>query len=104
MFRRGSTFKVKELVAGRLVDRSDKEPWNKWNIKLDAIRKLITDIIYKDIRGMPTDMMKSVVRSTDRLSVSRSSVSSTSSESSSRGSLRRNLSAHYPSLEFTGVT
>lgn len=116
LFRRGSTFRVKELVGGRLVDLSDKEPWNKWNIKLNAIRMMITDIIYQDMRGMPTDMMKSVVRPTDSHSVSRSSLSltsqsvsrssvlSTSSESSSRGSLRRNLSAHFPTLEFTGVT
>jgi len=104
MFRRGRIFNVKVLVGGRLVDRFETEPWNKQDIKLSATRMMITDIIYQDIRGMPIDMMKRVVPSTDNKRVSVSSVSSTSTESSTSGSLKRSLSAQYPDLKFTGLT
>jgi hypothetical protein len=106
MFRRGCTFKINALSAGRYAECSENESWSKWNVKLRAIRMLITEIIYQDIQGMPADMMKRVIPSEEKkhaLTLT-SFDSSSSSVSSTQGSLERNLSTHYPNLKVTGVT
>merc|ERR1719460_1251857 len=57
MFRKGSSFKVKAIEAGRLQG-SGKIPWNRWNLKVSTIRMMITDCIYQDISAMPLDMKR----------------------------------------------
>jgi len=105
LFSRGCTFQVKAIASGRYVDCSETGPWNQWNVKHDAIRMLITEIIYQDLKDMPAEMTERVIESKPERPVLRkiSSNSSMSSVSSS-GSQKRNLSEHYPNLEFTGVT
>jgi len=119
MFCKGSSFKVQAIKGGRF-ERCGKIPWNRWNLKLDAIRIMLTDSIYRDIRGMPSDMVKRLIpvstsniisrnssnssQSSSKQSSSKKSARSTSQQSSSRGSHSRNLSAHYPNLKFKGLT
>jgi len=119
MFSKGSCFKVKAIKSGRF-DVSNSVPWGKWDLKLKAIRMMITEIIFQDIRKMPKDMMKRLIVTTSSRSVSRSrsnssetsmnSSSQTSSSqtssvpSSSQRSQVRHLSTHYPNLKFKGLT
>jgi len=120
MFSKGSFFKVKAIKSGRF-DVSNSVSWSKWDFKLKAIRMMITEIIFQDIRKMPKDMMKRLIVKTSSRSVSRShsnssetssqnSSSQTSSSqissvpSSSQRSQFRNLSTHYPNLKFKGLT
>jgi len=111
MFSKGSTFKVKAIQAGRF-DVRNKVAWKKWNLNHKAIRMMITDVIYQDIRRIPSDMMKRVIVTSASRTVSRSRKSSNSSESSSQNTssvssstqTSRNLSTHYPSLKFKGLT
>jgi len=112
MFSKGSSFKVKAIQGGRFDVRS-KVPWNKWNLNSKAIRMMITEVIYQDIRKMPTDMMKRLIIASSSRSVSISRKSSNSSvsssqnssvSSSSQDSQFRNLSTHYPNLKFKGLT
>lgn len=102
MFSRGSSFKVKAMNAGKLVDQSGELPWNKWNSKQRATRMMLTEKIYQDIREIPSEMIQRVLPSKS-CKTPRSRSSSISSVSSSQGS-QRNLSTHYPNLKFTGVT
>jgi len=119
MFCKGSSFKVQAIKGGRF-ERCGKIPWNRWNLKLDAIRIMLTDSIYRDIRGMPSDMVKRLIpvstsniisrnssnssQSSSRQSSSKRLAQSTSQQSSSQGSYSRNLSEHYPDLKFKGLT
>jgi len=129
MFSKGSCFKVKAIKSGRF-DVSDSVSWSKWDLKLKAIRMMITEIIFQDIRKMPKDMIKRLIAPKASRCVSRSlsnssetssqnSSSQTSSTqtssvpsstqtssvpSSSQRSQFRNLSTHYPNLKFKGLT
>jgi len=105
LFQKGCTFKVLVLESGRFAESSESLPWNRWKLNLPAMRNIITQILYQDIKQMPTNIL-------ERATHSRSRTNSTSSNSTSvvlyensslQESPKRVLSEHYPSLRLPGV-
>jgi len=60
IFRKGCNFKIRGLSCGRLVDRSVECPWNQWDLNIKEMQKVVTDIIYEDIRQIPKNILKSL--------------------------------------------
>jgi len=104
LFQKGCTFKVLALESGRFAESSESLPWNRWKLNLPAMRNIITQILYQDIKQMPTSMLERATHSRSRSnSISSNSTSVVLFENSSQESPKRVLSAHYPNLRLPGV-
>jgi len=105
LFTDGCSFKVLALEIGRFIESSDL-PWNQWKLKTPAMRNLITETLYKDIREMPISMIeRKTRRAPSKKSISSNSINVFFSDSSSsQDSSKPVLSAHYPNLRVPGIT
>jgi len=105
LFQKGCTFKVLALESGRYAESSESLPWNRWKLNLPALRNMITQILYQDIKQMPTSILQRATHSRSRTnSVSSNSTSVVLNENYiSQESSKRVLSQHYPNLRLPGV-
>lgn len=106
LFQKGCSFKVLSIENGRFAESSENLPWNQWKLNQPAMGNMITQILYQDIKQMPTSILERATHS--RLRVNSINCSSTSvvlyENSSSKESPKHFLSAHYPNLRLPGVT
>jgi len=103
LFQKGCTFKVLALESGRFAESSEDLPWNKWRLNQSAMRNMITQILYQDIKQMPSNILQRATQSESRTNLSSSTSVVLYENSSSRESPKNVLSAHYPNLRLPGV-
>jgi len=114
MFRKGYNFKIKALSSIRVVDWSLECQWKHWDLNIEEMQKVVTDIIYEDIRQIPKNILKALEplrrnetfkkqRSFSEINVSRLlQISSKKTELSVRSGESK-LSDYCSDLEFTGL-
>jgi len=107
LFTKGCSFKVLAIETGRSVESSRSLPWNQWKLKTPAMRNLITETLYKDIRQMPKSILARVSkRARSKKTISYSFYNNNldrHDSSSSQDSAKQVLSTHYPSLRVPGI-
>lgn len=105
LFQKGCTFKVLAFESGRFAESSESLPWNRWKLNLPAMRSMISQILYQDIKQMPSSILERATHSRSRTnSISSNSTSVVLYEKSvSQEPPRRVLSEHYPNLRLPGV-
>lgn len=106
LFQKGCTFKVLAFESGRFAGSTENLPWNQWRLNLPAMRNVITQILYQDIKQMPRSILEKATHNgsrTNSISSSSTTVVLLYEDSSSQESSKRVLSAHYPNLRLSGV-